>query len=270
MKCTNCNSKIPKNTKFCPNCGAEISQTDMINNDTVANESTRKTMTTKNKVLIILSGCILILGIFLLIAFFNNFFCIFGHDTIHKTIEPTCTLRGHSEVSCKYCNFHNRYDETESLGHNIESGECGEDAICSVCGQEVNNHQTKNYNSTECMHCGKSKYSLNLPNVPLIVNTYNSKGLISSSYKITEITTRKYSGVEIFFTIEKIYDEAGNNYSTTPRLAYKIYSSDNQVIDSGNILGDATISVGEKTKADITAFIDEWKDYKLVIINVQE
>ena len=154
------------------------------------------------------------------------------------------------------------------MGHCIEQGECGKNAVCSVCGEEVDNHWERNY---KCINCGKPSHNVDFPVVPLIVHSYNYNGQITESFIITEIKTADtFSGLDVYFTIERIYHKDGTNHSATPKIGYKLYSSDNQVIDSGNIYGDASIATGELVKGDIHIFVDEWKDYRLEILGIQD
>ena len=263
MKCSKCNFEMPETAKFCPECGENLSE--LLNYDIEAPHKKEAKKQTKKLLIVITS--LVALSIFSLIAVFNNYFCIFGHDLVYETVEPKCTTKGYTRYQCRYHkNWNGELDEKEKLGHNVLNTECGDNATCSVCNVNVTTHEKRYIGSEECMHCGKPEYNLSLPITPKIVNIYNSKDQILESFIISSL---RLDDDVLTYTIERTYHYKGENYSDTARFGWKLYDSHNQVVESGTARANVSIKTGESTTGTIDLReLDKWKDYRLEIIHI--
>ena len=271
MNCPNCNSKIKKNTKFCPKCGTEIPQ-DLLNQNTADENDKPSKKSTKFKVLVIIGATVLALAIFFVIAALNNFFCMFGHKTTVNTVAPTCFQDGYTVYDCNYCSWHLFYKVESFGGHRVEEGECGDNAVCARCGEEFTIYHEEYGN--KCSQCGMFVYNIISPELPIIVNCYNYDDSIEQTIKITEIVWEPQNNC-IKWAAERIYHEDGNNHSASAKFGWKIYDSEGYVIDSGTAYSDGTIKVGEKVKNQEIKFFpslydwERWENYTLEILNVK-
>lgn len=91
-------------------------------------------------------------------------------------------------------------------------------------------------------------FSLELPSCPATVNKYNWKNEISSTVRIDKIVAKydkNFDGTyDITFNLtgEKIYGDEGYAY-----ISYKLYDSENYIVDSGTFMIDK-LSSGDKFK----------------------
>ena len=101
-----------------------------------------------------------------------------------------------------------------------------------------------------------------LPKLPQKIHSYNYDDSIESTVTITEITY-EISGDDLYFyfTGEKTYDEDGKKHSASCKIGWKLYDSDNYIVDSDTFYSPA-IAVGEK-------FRDE-KEYVFDVIKPGE
>ena len=110
-----------------------------------------------------------------------------------------------------------------------------------------------------------------LPTLPTVINDYSYNGRIDSSVKITEITYEvSDDDLYIYFTGEKTYDAEGTKYSQSCKVGWKLYDSDEYIVDSGTFYSP-NIAVGEKFKNEkeyAWDVIQPGETYTLVISNV--
>jgi RNA polymerase subunit RPABC4/transcription elongation factor Spt4 len=141
MKCPNCNFEVTENTKFCPECGTKITETNTegISSFEVTNESSnapskvetneKKKLNKKKikKIIIISVAALLVLGITFLVLYLVNPFCMFGHGNMHTEGGPICTA---------YVYW-----------------------ICDDCGKAVHTDSPRghSFNGLECRYCGEKR-----------------------------------------------------------------------------------------------------------------
>lgn len=96
------------------------------------------------------------------------------------------------------------------------------------------------------------QFSISLPSLPLNINKYGSlSGSKMYSTTVTEITysySISYDGtitLSLFFTGSKTYDWDGANTSRTMGFSYKIYDSEDYVVEDGTFY-TPSLKVGEK------------------------
>lgn len=88
-------------------------------------------------------------------------------------------------------------------------------------------------------------YNIKLPSVPATY-AYGYDDFVYSKVKITSVSYEvDYGYLTLYISGEKIYDSEGNNNSEYCAFGYKIYDSENYVVDSGMIITDG-LRVGEK------------------------
>lgn len=112
---------------------------------------------------------------------------------------------------------------------------------------------------------------ITLPSVPKVIHDYDYRNDVETSVKITNITY-EISGDDlyIYFTGEKTYDDEGSGYSRSCNVGWKLYDSENYIVDSGTFYSPA-IKVGEKfrnEKCYAWDVIVPGENYRLEIENV--
>lgn len=137
MKCPNCNFELPENTKFCPECGSNIttesdsvphiSEADEVPADTILETNNRKTKNKKKLVIILVASVasvIFVCGIIFWLM--QNPFCLFYHNNAcYKVIKSaTCTEAGLEDAYCEDCGDFLWSRTVPAKGHNIEWGMC--------------------------------------------------------------------------------------------------------------------------------------------------
>ena len=114
------------------------------------------------------------------------------------------------------------------------------------------------------------KVNITLPSCPTIIHEYSFDGEIEATIEITDIrceSSAGYAYTTIYFTGEKTYDINGDDYNRYSSFSWKLYDSENYVVDSGSY-STAYISVGDKFKdeaIDVWATLDPDQTYNLVI-----
>lgn len=112
--------------------------------------------------------------------------------------------------------------------------------------------------------------TIQLPSLPLIINDYGYFSNIQTTLRIDSITYEKVyeDSLYIYFSGEKIYDVNGKNSDSWISFEWKLYDSEDYLIDQGTFYTDS-ISVGDKFK-DKDVFIADGikagEHYRLVIV----
>ena len=112
-----------------------------------------------------------------------------------------------------------------------------------------------------------------MPNLPDTIYEYDYNDRLLTGVKITDISytvnTGSYSS--LYFTGEKTYDKEGDLYSRGCSIGYKLYDSEDYLIDSGVYTTNA-LKVGEKFKNGreyaFYQLLEAGKIYRLEILNV--
>lgn len=113
-----------------------------------------------------------------------------------------------------------------------------------------------------------------LPNLPLMVNSYGVFGEKETTLRIDKITYEFLyeDSLYFYFTGEKIYDTYGNNSDTYSTFEWKLYDEDGYLIEKGSTYID-DLSVGDKFKDEIGYVFSGVKagtNYRLVIVGAKE
>lgn len=91
-----------------------------------------------------------------------------------------------------------------------------------------------------------SSYSITLPNVPATYSYTYDGDYVYSEVKVTKVSYKvEYGYLTLIISGEKTYDEDGDEQSDMCMIGYKIYDSENYVVDSGVIFTN-DLCVGEK------------------------
>lgn len=94
-------------------------------------------------------------------------------------------------------------------------------------------------------------FNVELPSVPLTISRYFSSGTKYYAVSVTSITytfSTRYDGsitLTLIFEGEKTYDYDGSGISRSMTFGYKIYDSENYVIESTSFY-TPSLKVGEK------------------------
>lgn len=300
MKCPKCNFDVPESNKFCPECGEKMPEitTDTVSaepqpEETVIIEKKPKNKKTK-KILIISISAVVGCGLIFLILFLINPFCIFYHNSIRNDVIPeTCVTDGkfayicldcgkvdfegsipahghtyeYQATSCKYCGLKRNCEEAY-LEHTFKNAICGEMNTCTVCG--VQKKLEHSFVGIHCKYCNEMLYDISIEELPITAHTYNYDNTIEKTCVITNISCGSYfNNLAIHFTVKSTYHEKGNNYSDQAKFGWKLYDSENTVVDSGTARSDGTIKVGEQSKGSFNIYdLSPNEEYRLEILNV--
>ena len=285
MKCPNCNFEVAENTKFCPECGTKIPEiveatssenvTEEIPNTPSTIETNEKKEAKKKKIkkiIIISVSALLACGIIFLVLYLVNPFCMFGHDMMQiNRVEATCGAEGYEEHGCSKCDYIYRYTLSNyNLEHNWDTIPCGKENHCTTCGKtEILKHQLDTL-EPKCIHCGKAKFTIILPQTPFNVSEYKSNGGYKTVGTITELQSNIYSSsndVFIHYMITKDYDTNGSFSDSRVYFKWKLYNSKGVVVYS-SIESSDSILVGEKSDGIISLYLsDAWEEYRLEFFN---
>ena len=63
-----------------------------------------------------------------------------GHDLTTATFPPTCTEAGYTLTTCSRCDYSERAEGAEALGHTGGTATCKDKAVCDVCGKPYGNY----------------------------------------------------------------------------------------------------------------------------------
>ena len=183
------------------------------------------------------------------------------------TTPKTCTLcqltegvpLGHSwkEANCKApktC-YVCKKTQGERGGHVWVEASCKAPKTCRVCKLTQGNILEHEYVSGKCKYCNKQdplgpfkvgKYTIYIDTpLPTDVCDFSYYGTTYSKCSLTEISFDiSYSTLYMYFTGRKTYDTRGNEQSDICRIGWKLYDSDNYVIDSGTAI-TTSVKVGE-------------------------
>lgn len=302
MRCPNCNVEIPETTKFCPECGAKLTEAA----EAPAAPSVSKKPEKKKliKIMIISASALLACGIIFLVLYFVNPFCMFGHRNTHSEGGPVCTNSvlhicddcgetvyeeepwrhefGYKEVVCRHCGEIRRTCDEADIGHEYENAICGKENTCVKCGEKNLVVHGTDYTYSEfvdckvcgdlncdfhCRHCGQCKYTVTVP-FSAVVNDYD-RGQTNS---ISNIKAEEgYYGIDVTFTVVCMYNSNGNNTSSQAGFGYKVYDASGVVVDSGTAYSNGAIKVGEKSNGSFTIYrsdMEAWGTYRVEIINI--
>lgn len=146
--------------------------------------------------------------------------------------------------------------------HDWIDATCTAPEKCRTCGKTNGSAEGHDYNSYgECRDCGKmdpkigkelAKCSLSLPSLPKTLDYKDDyDGTVYHSVKITDITYKfDYDlsddaiSLKVYFSGTKTYDENGPGQSDECYVGWKIYDSNNNVIDTGTFYSPS-IAEGE-------------------------
>ena len=74
------------------------------------------------------------------------------HDwNLTGVVEPTCTEKGHSIMTCAFCGETKNTDETDALGHTGGRATCKDKAVCTRCGLPYGGYEAHSF-VTETTH----------------------------------------------------------------------------------------------------------------------
>ena len=112
-----------------------------------------------------------------------------------------------------------------------------------------------------------SSYSITLPSVPATYSyTYDSDH-VYSKVKVTHVSYQvDYGYLTLLISGEKTYDEDGDEQSDHCMFEYKIYDSENYVVDSGTIMTE-NLRVGEKfrnSEFSTLLVVEPGEEYRVV------
>lgn len=115
------------------------------------------------------------------------------------------------------------------------------------------------------------KSSVVLPSLPATIHDYGIWDDIDTTVIITNITYEiDEDDLVLYFTGEKTYDSKGNSYSRSCQVGWKLYDSENYIVDSGTFFSPQ-IAVGEKFRDETEnayGVIKPGMTYTLKITNV--
>lgn len=305
MKCPNCSFEVVDNAKFCPECGTKMLEatTDTtalfeeveVRSNAPSNAETNEKKKAKKKklkkIIVFSISTLIACGVIFGAIYLLNPNCIFGHRELDlASKEPTCTNAGKYTYTCNACGVIVKTTYKGSLSHNYVSRTCtlcGKNASCSEVGHEFVERICGTTNTCircgkqmkvnhvpagdSCKYCGKYKYIINFPSVPIEVNVYNNSKNIEQNIRITQIEVKPYydDDVKVVFTVDRVYHEKGNNHSAKAKFGWKLYAPDGTVVDSGTGYSNASISVGEKSQGEFIIYnLKVWTDYRLEILNL--
>ena len=128
--------------------------------------------------------------------------------------------------------------------------------------------------SIEVFDLPTKSLTIQLPQLPLTVHDYGYSSKIQASLRIDSITYEKVyeDSLYIYFSGEKTYDVEGNNSDSWISFDWKLYDSENYLVDHGTFYTDS-ISVGDKFKNKdvfVAGGIKAGENYKLVIVGAEE
>lgn len=268
MKCPNCNFEIPENTKFCPECGMKLPGAESKEGISEVTEIKVKGKKKKNKPMIIIisiaSAIIFVCGIIFWLM--QNPFCLFYHGGSYSKIikEATCTEKGLKDVFCTKCDKFLWSEAIPLTGHEFEKGDCGVPQKCTRC-EETRTLQHELQDS-HCKHCDKFAYTVTAPSEVTVADYGRGRINAFSQFEVEE----GYYGLRITFTALCMYSE-DKSVSGSARFAYKLYSPEGTVVDSGTAYSDAVIKIGEKSLGSFEIYYSQlqpWTEYTLEIINI--
>ena len=198
-----------------------------------------------------------------------------SHNYTSKiTTAATCSNNGTKTYTCKGCG--DSYKETiYSSGHSWVSATCTKAKHCSTCGTTSGSALGHNYSNGKCTRCGSAaSATIILPSTPKTISYYGYSGKLYTTCKVTaiqvDLSSASSSGLwyEITFVGTCTYNTEGNNQSTSMKIGYKLYDSDDFVVNSGTAYSES-VSVGEKFKETINVYyLEPGKTYTLVISHV--
>lgn len=232
MKCPNCNFEVAENTKFCPECGTKMPETNTeatsspeVTGETSNTPSTiemnekKKAKKKKIKKIIISVSAFLACGIIFLVLYLANPFCMFEHRNIHtEGKDPTCTQDGDKKgicddcgnvvysysdsamghffgymgVECERCGEKRSCNEAY-LKHEYENAKCGKENTCVKCGEKkMLQHELESSYDECCIHCGQDKFSVKLPTVPITAHVYGYSNNIEQSCTVIQMEVKPY------------------------------------------------------------------------------
>lgn len=135
-----------------------------------------------------------------------------------------------------------------------------------------------NYSFDECsievFDLPVKPFTIQFPQLPLTIQDYGYSSKIQTTLRIDSITYEKVyeDSLYIYFSGEKTYDVDGNNSDSWISFDWKLYDSENYLIDHGTFYTD-NISVGDKFKNKYIFVADGIKageSYKLVIVGAED
>ena len=186
---------------------------------------------------------------------------------------------GRKICTCNICGH--EYSKKFEISHNWNSATCNSSQICTICGITQGNPLEHNYDiDCKCKNCDK-KISFNFitpdptASSPIQIDTIKNSN-ISSSCLIESIDKKivSYANNQINLAItlsgKKIFDVNGDNCNTACKIAYKLYDSDNYVVDSG-VIDTHLLSNNDSFKNITISFNNlEESTYKLELIDYIE
>ena len=117
--------------------------------------------------------------------------------------------------------------------------------------------------------------SLDIPDLPVEIDYNSSSGKLYATTRVTEMsyefTESSNNEVKLTmkFTGEKTYDEKGEGHSSACHIGWKLYDSDDYVIDSGTCL-TSSVEQGEKFKnSEEVVYNLKPDNYRLKLIDVE-
>ncbi len=181
----------------------------------------------------------------------------------------TCTKDGESKRNCLNCEkVETRVDHA---AHIWESASCTQAEHCTRCGRTGAKAMGHSYYNGECTRCGAGL--IKLPDTPKLIH-YRSDGKIEESTDVTGISVKyekSYDGTiyaDITYTGQFTYNKDGANRSERLHIGYKLYDSDNVVVESGTVYTDA-VKVGEKYRKTSRIYeLNPSESYTLVLLDV--
>ena len=175
-------------------------------------------------------------------------------DSSYGTLTLSVTLDDGT-----YFNEHNLtiYDLPE---HDWKSATCTTPKTCSGCGETSGSATGHNYYSGTCTSCGAqnpqqeaalAQCSLKLPTLPYTLKEYDYDDNVEYTFQVTDISYKftvedsGYVSLDLWFSGNKNYDIDGAGQSDVCMISYKIYDSDNNVVESDTVYSPA-VAMGEK------------------------
>lgn len=197
----------------------------------------------------------------------------FGNRTIVK--EATCIEDGVEE---QVCTCGEKRSQVISAGHDWKAATCTASKTCKQCGATEGAALGHNYRNGFCTRCGeKAGATFFMPYVGNSYTYYYSSGEVCSICQITWIDTPRvqsdYDPQKMGYTVKvamtSTYNAKGNNYSSAPKVGYKVYDVNGVIVKSGTIYGE-NIAVGETCYAEfLVYYVEVGHTYTIEFSNVQ-